>query len=177
MQRHPCAYGAILATIRAPIRARHACGQRRASEGGRSRVGTGPGAGRREAALETAGRGQAAREPEPATPGARAGRAAAAAAAAARAAAGRAQRRRGRQRRVVREVPDDADLDAGERVELLRREHEPAEVDVQEEARVLVRLLRRRGRRRKAGAGGALSGTERARRFFSEGTFRTRKRG
>ena len=51
--------------------------QRRASEGGRSRVSTGRGAGRRETERETAGRGQAAREPEPATPGARAGRAAA----------------------------------------------------------------------------------------------------
>ena len=33
IQRRPCAYGAILATIRAPIRARHACGQCRASRG------------------------------------------------------------------------------------------------------------------------------------------------
>ena len=38
---------------------------------GRSCVGTGRGAGRRETARETAGRGQAAREPEPAAPGAR----------------------------------------------------------------------------------------------------------
>ena len=33
MQRHPCAYGAVLATSRAPIRVRHACGQSRASGG------------------------------------------------------------------------------------------------------------------------------------------------
>ena len=49
-----------------------------AAPNGRNRgscVGTGRGAGRREAARETAGRGQAAREPEPATPGARAARA------------------------------------------------------------------------------------------------------